>query len=307
MKILVTGGTGMVGSAFKKYEKDGVVRVGSKDFNLTNYSDCCDMIEDAKPDVIIHLAAKVGGVKGNTDLIGEFFRDNILMNTNVLEASRVLGVKKVVSILSTCIYPDKCNYPLTEEQIHLGPPHESNYGYAYAKRMIHVQSRAYRQQWGCNYISVVPNNIYGEFDNFHTEHSHVLPAIIRKMYDAQLNGIEYVTLWGDGSPLREFTYSQDIADGLMLIARDYNSEEPINIGNCSEYSIKYVAEKIKKEIGFSGDIIWNTNMPSGQMKKPSSCDRFKNIYPEFEFTNLDDGLKKVCSWFKQSYPNVRGV
>jgi len=307
MRVLVTGGTGMVGSAFKKYEKDGIIRVGSKDFDLTNYSNCCEMIEDNKPDAIIHLAAKVGGVKGNTDLVGEFFRDNILMNTNVLESARVLGVEKVMSLLSTCIYPDKCQYPLTEEQIHLGPPHESNYGYAYAKRMIHVQSMAYRQQWGCNYIVAVPNNLYGEYDNFHMEHSHVVPAMIRKMHEAKISGLDHITLWGDGLPLREFTYSHDIADCLMMLLEDYNSPDPINIGNSNEISIKYLAEKIKEKIGFSGDIIWDTSMPSGQMRKPSSSGKFKEMYPDFEFTGLDDGIGIVCDWFEESYPNVRGV
>ena len=307
MKVLVTGGTGMVGSAFKKYEKKGVVRVGSKDFDLTSYASCCQMIEEHRPDAIVHLAAKVGGVKGNTDLVGEFFRDNILMNTNVLESSRALGVEKVVSLLSTCIYPDKCQYPLTEEQIHLGPPHDSNYGYAYAKRMIHIQSMAYRQQWGCNYIVAVPNNLYGEFDNFHMEHSHVVPAMIRKMHEAKINGLDYITLWGDGSPLREFTYSHDIADGLMLLLRDYNSQEPINIGNSNELSIQYLAQKIKEKIGFSGDIVWDTSMPSGQMRKPSSSDNFREMYPDFKFTSLDDGIESVCNWFQNAYPNVRGV
>tara|TARA_A100001011_G_scaffold363972_2_gene414299 strand:- start:1364 stop:2287 length:924 start_codon:yes stop_codon:yes gene_type:complete len=307
MRVLVTGGTGMVGSAFKKYEDNGVIRVGSKDFDLTDYESCCNMIEENKPDAIIHLAAKVGGVKGNTDLVGEFFRDNILMNTNLLESSRVMGVGKVISMLSTCIYPDKCEYPLTEDQIHLGPPHESNYGYAYAKRMIHVQSMAYRQQWGCNFVVAVPNNLYGEHDNFHMEHSHVVPAMIRKMYEAKANGLDYITLWGDGSPLREFTYSKDIADALMLILNDYNSKDPINIGNSNEMSIQYLAEKIKEKIGFSGDIIWDTSMPSGQMRKPSSSEVFKDIYPDFKFTDLDDGIESVCRWFEDSYPNIRGI
>lgn len=307
MRVLVTGGTGMVGSAFARYEKSGAIRLGSKDFDLTNYVSCCNMIEQYRPDAIIHLAAKVGGVKGNTDLVGEFFRDNILMNTNILEASRVLKVEKVLSLLSTCIYPDKSAYPLTEEQIHLGPPHESNYGYAYAKRMIHIQSMAYRQQWGCNYIVAVPNNLYGKFDNFHTDYSHVVPAIIRKMHQAKIKGLNSVTLWGDGSPLREFTYSEDIADCLMLLLRDYNSERPINVGNSNEISIKSLAEKIREKIGFPGDIIWDINMPSGQFRKPSSSKKFKELYPDFGFTDLDIGIGSVCDWFEENYPNIRGI
>ncbi len=181
------------------------------------------------------------------------------------------------------------------------------YGYAYAKRMIHVQSMAYRQQWGCNFVVAVPNNLYGEHDNFHMEHSHVVPAMIRKMYEAKINGLDYITLWGDGSPLREFTYSKDIADALMLILNDYNSKDPINIGNSNEMSIQYLAEKIKEKIGFSGDIIWDTSMPSGQMRKPSSSETFKNMYPDFKFTDLEDGIEAVCKWFECSYPNIRGI
>ena len=139
------------------------------------------------------------------------------------------------------------------------------------------------------------------------EHSHVVPAMIRKMHEAKINGLDYITLWGDGSPLREFTYSHDIADGLMLLLRDYNSQEPINIGNSNELSIQYLAQKIKEKIGFSGDIVWDTSMPSGQMRKPSSSDNFREMYPDFKFTSLDDGIESVCNWFQNAYPNVRGV
>ena len=297
----------MVGSAFKKYEKDGIIRVGSKDFDLTNYSNCCEMIEDNKPDAIIHLAAKVGGVKGNTDLVGEFFRDNILMNTNVLESARALGVEKVMSLLSTCIYPDKCQYPLTEEQIHSGRPHHSNYGYAYAKRMLDVQSRAYRQQFGCNYITIIPNNLFGIHDNFDLEDSHVIPAMIRKFYEARRDNSP-VILWGDGTPLREFTYSGDMAKIILFLLENYNSPQPINVGSVEEHSIGKIADIISDIYNFKGDIIWDTSGPPGQFRKPSSNSLLTELgWPQDGYSDFQESLRLVCEWFEKSYETARGV
>ena len=216
-KVLITGGTGMVGRSFKSNHKYDFIKLGSKDYDLENFTDALNMLSNNSPDYVIHLAAKVGGVKANTEQVADFYRQNILINTNVLEACRWYKIKKVVSLLSTCINPDTVDYPLTEEQIHRGMPHESNFGYAYAKRMIHIQSMAYRQQYGCNFVCAVPNNLYGKFDNFDLENSHVIPAIIRKVYEAKIQKKDHVTFWGDGSPLREFTYSNDLANDLLFI------------------------------------------------------------------------------------------
>ena len=216
MKILITGGTGMVGSAFEHiYPKRNII-ICPRTYDLRNSQHAQRVLQNIHPDAIIHLAAKVGGVKANMEYLGDFYRDNVLINTNVLEAARKFKVKKVVSLLSTCVYPDEVNYPLTEDQIHNGPPHPSNYAYAYAKRMLDIQSRAYRDQYGCNFITAIPNNLFGEHDNFDLENSHVLPAIIRKVYEAKLNGTN-VSLWGDGSSLREFTYSRDLAEILLFL------------------------------------------------------------------------------------------
>ena len=181
-KVLVTGGTGMLGSAFHEIlPGTQMVLVGSNDYNLTNYDAALRMMQDHRPDAVIHLAAHVGGVGGNTSYVADFYSDNIRINTNVLDAAHTHNIKKVVSLLSTCVYPDSVQYPLTENQLHTGAPHPSNFGYAYAKRMLDVQSKAYRQQHGHNFITAIPNNMFGENDNFDLENGHVVPAIIRKV------------------------------------------------------------------------------------------------------------------------------
>jgi len=256
---------------------------------------------------VIHLAAKVGGVNANSTFLGDFYYDNITINSNVLECTKNARVKKVVSLLSTCIYPDKVKYPLTEDQIHCGPPHVSNYAYAYAKRMLDIQSRAYRDQYGCNFITAVPNNLFGEFDNFHLEESHLIPALIRKIYEAKMRNSD-VTLWGDGSPLREFTYSKDVAKILAFLLKSYSEPEPINIGHTKEYSVLELAKKVSNILEFSGNIIWNTDKPSGQYKKPSSNQKLLNLgWREEEYTDLNLALNNTCCWFLDNYPNIRGA
>ena len=310
MKVLVTGASGMVGHSFREniklpYSYDFVF-VGSKDCDLTNRAATFKLFKEIQPDYVIHLAAKVGGVKGNTDYVADFYTQNIQMNTNVLDAAYVFKAKKVVSLLSTCVYPDSATYPLTEDQIHKGPPHRSNFGYAYAKRMLDVQSQAYRQQHGCNFITAVPNNLFGENDNFHLTDGHVIPALIRKVYEAKINNEPTVTFWGDGSPLREFTHSDDIARLLLFLLERYNSAAPVNIGNTGEVSIKEVAENIIENIGYEGTVVWDTSMPAGQHRKPSSNNKLMEMrwYP---YSDFKTSLASTCNWFIQNYPNVRGT
>ena len=297
----------MVGFAFSSIVTEHeLVLVGSADCDLRRTNDCRRMVADNQPDAIIHLAAKVGGVKGNMDYVADFFRDNIMINTNVIQAAVEFKIPKVLSLLSTCIYPDNPVYPLTEEQIHNGEPHQSNFGYAYAKRMLEVHSRAIRSQYGLNYITAVPNNIYGPKDNFDLQNSHVIPAMIRKFYEAKRKNTD-VVLWGSGQPLREFTYSSDIAKALLFLLQNYEDQSPINIGTTREVSIKKVSEIISKEIGFTGNVIWDTSKPEGQLKKPSSNQKFLDICPNFCYTDLECGLKDTISWLKNNYPNVRGL
>tara|TARA_R110000796_G_scaffold251217_2_gene382131 strand:+ start:1406 stop:2350 length:945 start_codon:yes stop_codon:yes gene_type:complete len=307
-KILITGGTGMVGSCFAPLsEENEIFQVGSSQWDLTNYNEAVEMFETIQPISCIHLAAKVGGIKANSENMANFFTDNALININVLKAAKNSGVKKVLSLLSTCVYPDKVFYPLTEEQIHLGPPHHSNFGYAYAKRMLDIQSRAYRKQHGCNFITAIPNNLFGENDNYDLQNSHVIPAIIRKMHEAKINNKDIV-LWGDGSPLREFTYSKDLAKILLFLLENYDKPEPINVGNTEEYSIKEIAGIIAKIVNFTGQINWDTSAPMGQLRKPSDNSKLIEIgWSKKDYTNITKALTQTYKSFKMNYPNLRGI
>jgi len=296
--IVVTGGSGMVGSAVRSILPNEVY-LDSKSF----YGSI-----DLEGKRVLHLAARVGGIKANTDYVGEFFLENSVINQSILERARIGKASKVLSLLSTCIYPDSnyVTYPLTEDQLHLGPPHSSNFGYAYSKRMLDVMSRAYRQQYGCNFITAVPNNLYGENDSFNLNNGHVIPSLIRKVFEAKLKNERYVEVWGDGSPLREFTYSLDIANILIFLLEEYDEEFPINIGNNEEYSIKEVAELICKCLGYNGSIEWNVSKPNGQHRKPSSNKRLVDLgWNPSKFTPIQVGIRKTCDWFLKSYPKVR--
>lgn len=308
MKILVTGGNGMVGSAFSRIEANHtIVPIGRQEADLINRTEVLSVIDKVEPDAVIHLAAKVGGVKGNTEFVADFYVENTLMNVNVLDCCHEAGVPKVLSLLSTCIYPDDVEYPLTEEQIHHGPPHISNFGYAYAKRMLDIHSRALRQQYGRNYICAVPNNLYGPHDNFDLENSHVIPAIIRKIWEAKINDNAPV-FWGDGSPLREFTFSDDIAKCLIFLLENYEDPDPVNVGNIGEVSIKQIVEKVCDILDYNGDITWDPAKPAGQFRKPSDNSRFIDLgWSNDMYTDFDTGLKITIDWFKKNYPNVRGV
>ncbi|NBP04343.1 MAG: GDP-L-fucose synthase, partial [Proteobacteria bacterium] len=312
--ILVTGANGLLGRALlSTLEKEpyNVCAPSSKELNLNSKENVDRYIANNKIDCVYHLAARVGGVKANTEFVGNFYDQNIAINTNVLSACLVFGIPKVVSVLSTCVYPDApyVSYPLTEDQLHLGPPHDSNFGYAYAKRMLDVQTRAYRKQFGVNYVTVIPNNMFGKYDNFHLENSHVLPALIRKIWEAKLNNHPTVEIWGDGSPLREFTYADDIARILVKVSEEYDEEHPLNIGNTEEHSIASVVKKIVEYLEYDGKIVFNTSKPSGQFRKPSSNKRLleKTSWRAEDYTPFDIALKKTCDWFKIAYPNVRGI
>ena len=308
MKVLITGGTGMVGSGFSnKQTEHELILMGSGHYDLRSWHDCQLMMMHHNPDAVIHLAARVGGVKGNTDFVADFFSDNIAINTNVLQASKKFGVSKVVSLLSTCVYPDDVNYPLTEDQIHNGPPHVSNFGYAYSKRMLDVQSRALRQQYGCNFICAIPNNLYGPHDNFDLENGHVIPAIIRKVWEAKNNGT-VPSFWSDGSALREFTYAPDLANILLHLLSEYNDPNPVNIGTTDERSIKSVVKMVCENLEYEGPINWDLSKPAGQFKKPSSNAKLISTgWDRAFYTSFNSGLKKTCEWFVENYPSVRGM
>lgn len=307
LDILVTGGKGMVGKAVESFIPNAMF-VGSRDYDLRSPSATEKMFTDLKPKYIIHLAAKVGGVKGNKTYVADFFTDNILINTNLLKFAHKYHVQRVVSMLSTCVYPDDIPYPLKETNLHVGEPHPSNYGYAYAKRMLEVQSRVYNEQYGTDFLCAIPNNIYGAHDNFDLENGHVIPAIIRKVWEAKNNRTN-VHLWGDGSPLREFTHSSDIARALLYLLWNAPKQHPaVNIGLTKEYPVKYAAETIAAILDFRGEIIWDTSKPAGQHRKPSDNSVFttRMNFDVDSYLSLENGLVATCAWFKDNYPYVRG-
>jgi GDP-L-fucose synthase len=303
--ILVTGGTGLLGSALKEEIKEEAVFVSSKDYNLISLRETMQLFNDVNPKQVIHLAGKVGGVKANTDYVADFFTENIYINTNVLHCAHLFSTEKVLSVMSTCIFPDEVEYPITENQLHNGFPHPSNFGYAHAKRMLDVQSRAYRQQYGCNFITAIPNNLFGENDMYDPLNSHVIPSIMLKLHEAKENGTDAV-MWGTGKPMRQFTYSRDMANSLLFLLNNYDGEEPINVGSEKEHTIKDIVDTISSIIEFRGEILWDDSMPEGQYRKPCSMEQLKQLGWSCD-SDIHESLKRTYDWFKNNYPNLRGL
>jgi len=297
-KLLVTGGNGLVGSAI---EAD--VKIG-REFDLTNTAQTQNAFELHKPTHVIHCAGKVGGLGGNMNYKGEYFYDNLMINTNVIEEARKAGVTNLVAFLSTCVFPDAIEYPLTEKKIHLGEPHSSNYPYAYAKRMSDIQIRAYREQYGVKYTSVIPCNIYGPNDNFSLDHGHVIPMLMHKIHKAQQNKSELV-IWGDGSPLREFIYSKDVARLAEWAVDNYDEAEPIIFSTSEEISIAEVVELLVEAFNFKGAVRFDKSKPNGQHRKPSDNSKLKSYLPDFKFTPIEEGLKETVKWFIDNYETAR--
>ena len=251
MNILVTGGSGLVGSQFKgnSYQK-----ISSKDLNLLDQKSISDYLnKNPQIDSIIHCAARVGGVKANMEYPAEFTYENLKMNTGIIEEAKNAGIKNLVCFSSTCVFPDKVEYPLTPDKIHLGPPHPSNYGYAYAKRMADIQIQSYRDQYGLNYFSVIPCNIYGPNDNYHLEDGHVVPSLIHKFYLAKKNNQD-ITIWGSGSPLREFIYSEDVANLVEILLETYRDASPVILSSGNKIIIKYLFYLIADIYGYKDNI-----------------------------------------------------
>ena len=305
MKATVFGGFGLLGHEIicERPQQTEIYAPTSYGLNLELHQAI-----SSNNDIWINCAAKVGGVKANTDHVADFYNCNSLISNNVFQGAKKCNVKKLVSILSTCIYPDVAHvsYPLTEDQLHNGPPHDSNFGYAYAKRMVDVQSRAYRQQYNCDYITVSPNNLYGFQDNFDLNSGHVIPSLIRKFYEAKRDGTD-VTLWGDGTPLREFTFARDAAKIIWWLAKNYNDLTPVNIGCTEEISIKDLAFLISEKIGFKGNIKFDTTKPNGQHRKPSSNKKLRDLGCNIVYTPLTQGLIETIEFFEKNYSSLRGI
>lgn len=312
MKILVTGATGLVGSAICEQNPLDTLPVrGRTDYDLLQWAHVDRLFETQLPDAVIHLAAKVGGVQANMRAPATFFMENLTMSTHILEAAHKWKVKKLVCFLSTCVFPDPCKLPLRPEYLHDGPPHPSNYGYAYAKRMLAVQCAAYNQEYGTHFVPVIPANIYGRHDNFTLGDSHVVPALIRRFVEAKREG-RNVTLWGSGSPLREFIHANDVARLTLAILHHYDSTDPIIISNGQEHSISHLAYTIANAVGFRGDIIWDPTKPEGQHRKPSDPSPLidnviKPFLPDFRFTSLETGIQDTVDWFEANYSTARGI
>lgn len=298
-RIIVTGAKGLVGRCF-----DSPRFFKSTSTNLLDRDATKNFIQSAKAEGIIHTAAKVGGVKGNMSFPADFTYQNLMMNTTLIEEARLAGIRKLISFASTCVFPDKAEYPLTPEQIHMGPPHQSNYGYAYAKRMADIQIQSYREQYGVNYFSVIPCNIYGPGDNYDLENGHVIPALIHKFYLAKERN-EDVTIWGSGNPLREFIFSKDVAKLVELLYDNYNSGVPVILSTGEEISIGDMVSMIAEIFEFKGKIIFDKDKPEGQFRKPSDNSVIKGMFPDFKFTPVKEGLRESVEWFISNYPNVR--
>jgi GDP-L-fucose synthase len=297
--VLVTGGKGLVGSEFLNYNK-----TNSSEFNLMYQNDIIDMLNKYKPESIIHTAGYVGGLGANMNNLAEFYYRNTLINTNLIHESYKFGIKKMICFLSTCIFPDKIDYPLTEEKIHLGPPHDSNFAYAYAKRMVDVQIESYNKSYNTKYFSVIPTNIYGPNDNYNLNNGHVVPTLIHKVYNAIKTNSD-VTVWGSGKPLREFIYSKDVAKICENLIENYNDTNPIILSNSIEVSIEELVTTICDIMKFKNKIIWDKTKPDGQYKKTTDNSNLKKIIPDLTFTKLYDGLEETIHFFQNNYHNLR--
>jgi GDP-L-fucose synthase len=305
-KYLITGSDGLVGSALKKILGDNHVYHTRKDAELTDRKQTLDYInyqvKHNGVDTIINCAAKVGGVQANMKNNKGFFIDNFLLNNNVIEASFKNEIPNFVNILSTCIFPDKnITYPLTANQINNGAPHHSNHGYAYAKRLAGYETNIVKNVLNSNWVSVIPTNVYGRHDNFHLEEGHMIPAMIHRAYLANKNK-EKMVIWGDGSPLRQIIYSDDLAKLILWSLENWEDEEPFMAINPNEITILEIAKEICKNFNINDDdLIFDSEKPKGQHRKPAAS----NAPSEFKFTELSDGITETINWFLENYPNVR--
>lgn len=305
--IIVTGGAGFLGFYVVKMLNDkGAIPFIAKieEYDLTKYQDCERLVSN-KPDLVIHLAAVVGGIGINKDNPGKFFYDNLMMGVQIVETARLAEIPKVVLIGTICAYPKYAPIPFKEEDIWDGYPEETNAPYGLAKKMLLVQSQAYRQQYGFNSIYLLPVNMYGPGDNFNLYSSHVIPALIRKCVDAVDNNEDYIEVWGTGKATREFLYVEDAARGILLAAEKYNSSDPVNLGSGFEISIKDLVHKIVKLTGFEGEIRWDTSKPDGQPRRSLDVSKAKKAFGFEAKVGFDEGLQNTIDWYKENKDAIK--
>jgi len=302
--VIVTGGAGFLGkSVVSLLKQNGCRKIfvpRSKEYDLRKFSDIKKMLDLVQPDLVIHLAAVVGGIGANASNPGKFFYDNLMMGTELMDQARRHNVKKFVSIGTICAYPKFTKVPFKEKDLWKGYPEETNAPYGLAKKMLLVQSQAYRKQYGLNSIYLLPVNLYGPHDNFFPQYSsHVIPAVIKKCFDAKKNKRESITVWGTGKPTREFLYVDDAARGIVLASEKYNKSDPVNIGAGFEVSINDLVKLIVKLTGFKGKILWDRAKPDGQ---PRRCLDTRLAKKEFDFSawvGLEEGLQNTIDWYKK--------
>jgi len=303
-RVCVTGGSGFLGSfivdKLRKRKAADIFVPRVEDYDLTQPEAINQMLSDSNPDIIIHLAAQVGGIGANRARPAEFFYNNLMMGIPLLHRAWETGVEKFVALGTVCAYPKFTPVPFKEEDLWNGYPEETNAPYGLAKKMMLVQSQTYREQYGYNSIFLLPVNLYGPRDNFDPQSSHVIPALIRKCVEAKQRGENEITAWGDGSPTREFLYVEDAAEGILLATERYNDSQPVNIGSAFEISIKDLLEIIARLTGFEGEIVWDTSKPNGQPRRKLDTSRAEAWFGFKSKTVFEEGLKETIEWYLES-------
>ena len=301
-RVMVTGGAGFLGGHLvEKLEQRGCANIfvpRSRDYDLVSAEGIARAYDDSNPDMVIHLAAVVGGIGANMAQPGRFFYDNLMMGVQLMEQARLRGVAKFVALGTICAYPKFTPVPFHEEDLWNGYPEETNAPYGLAKKMLLVQSQSYRQQYGYNSIFLLPVNLYGPGDNFNPDTSHVIPALIKKCCDALDQGRDYIEVWGTGQATREFFYVEDASEGILLAAEHYDKSDPVNLGCDMEISIKDLVELITRLTGFHGEIRWDPSKPDGQPRRRLSVERAKQEFGFKAQTNFEQGLKKTIAWYR---------
>jgi GDP-L-fucose synthase len=307
-KIMVLGKNGLVGSAIIRALKikgfTNILGVARKDYDLLNPSKVNELMTMHRPEYVFDAAAKVGGINANNKQSADFIRDNLLIQNNVIDACHKFEVKKLMFLGSSCIYPKDCPQPIKEEYFLSGELEQTNIGYAIAKIAGLIMCKMYRKQYGCNFISVMPTNLYGQGDNFNLVDSHVLPAMIRKFHEAKISNAPTVEMWGTGTAKREFLFIDDLAEALIFLMDNYNEVEHINIGTGQDVTIKELAETVKKIVGFEGELVWNTSYPDGTMRKQLDVSKINSLGWK-STTSLEAGIKLTYDWFIKNYNTAR--
>jgi GDP-L-fucose synthase len=303
MRVLVTGGGGFLGSHLvERLRGDGIdpFVAWRRDYDLTREVDAERLFANARPELVFHLAAEVGGIGANRANPGRYWYANLMMGANVLEQARLHAVGKTVLLGTVCAYPKFTPVPFREDELWNGYPEETNAPYGVAKKALLVGAQAYREQYGTNAIFLLPANLYGPGDNFHESNAHVIADLVRKMHKSP----DEIVLWGDGSPTREFLYVEDCVDGLLLAAERYEAAEPVNLGTGKEISIRDLAELVAELSGFDGEIRWDTSMPNGQPRRSLDASRAKELFGFEARTSLREGLERTIAWYRASAPQI---